>query len=320
LPLPGALEGALRLPVVVAPLFLVSGPELVIASCRAGLLGTFPALNARTSDELVAWIDRIEEARASHPGAAPYGVNLIVHRSNRRLEADHRILCARRVPVVITSLGAVPDLVSGLREAGCVVFHDVATPRHVEKAAAAGVDGIVLVCAGAGGHAGTLNPFAFLAEARRIFEGTLILAGAITTGRDLLAVEVMGADLAYMGTRFLATRESRASDAYKRMVVESRASDIVYTDVVSGIPASFLRRSLEAAGIDPDRGRRGDIARELASGELRAWRDIWSAGQGVGAISDVPGVAELVDRLEQEYRRTRRALCGAGAEAAPGAA
>ncbi|GBD42247.1 Nitronate monooxygenase [bacterium HR39] len=307
------LLARLRLPVVAAPMFLVSGPELVIAACRAGVLGTFPALNQRTSEGFEAWLAEIEEALAADPRAAPFGVNLIVHRSNRRLERDLETVVRHRVPLVITSLGAVPDLVREIHAYGGVVFHDVAIPRHVEKAAEAGVDGVVLVCGGAGGHAGRLNPFAFLAEARQRFSGTILLAGAISTGRDVLAVRAMGADLAYMGTRFIATREARAPEDYKRMLIEASATDIVYTDRISGIHGSFLRQSLERAGIDPHRLEempKGDIAAELEREALRAWRDIWSAGQGVAAIDDIPTVAELVDRLERDFRAGLAELCG----------
>ncbi len=307
------LEARLRLPVVAAPLFLVSGPELVTAACRSGVLGTFPALNARTVEDLDAWLAAIADDLAAAPDAAPFGVNLVVHRSNRRLERDLERVVRYRVPVVITSLGAVPDLVGEIHRYGGLVFHDVATPRHVEKAAEAGVDAVILVCGGAGGHAGTLNPFAFLAEARRRFPGPLILAGALSTGRDVLAARDTGAALSYTGTRFIATREARAPEAYKRMLVEAAATDIVYTDRISGIPGSFLRQSLRRAGLDPERLHerpRGDIAAELERGEIRAWRDVWSAGQGVAAIADVPTVAELVARLEREYREARRALCG----------
>ncbi len=307
------LTARLRLPLVAAPMFLVSGPELVTACCGSGILGTFPALNARTTSELDAWLGQIQEALAAAPGAAPLGVNLIVHRSNRRLDQDLALVVRHRVPVVITSLGAVPDLVQEVHAYGGLVFHDVATPRHVEKAADAGVDAVVLVCGGAGGHAGTLNPFAFLAEARRRFAGPLILAGALSTGRDILAARAAGAALAYMGTRFIATREARAPEAYKHMLVEAGASDIIYTDRISGIPGSFLKPSLVRAGLDPSRLHErppGDIEAELARGELRAWRDIWSAGQGVAAITDIPPVAVLVDRLEAEYRSARDELCG----------
>ncbi len=310
--LPPQLEGRLRLPLVCAPMFLVSGPELVIAACRSGVLGTFPALNRRSSEEFGAWLDEIEAALDGDPAAAPFGVNLIVHRSNRRLERDLGRCVEHRVPLVITSLGAVPDLVREIHAYGGLVFHDVANRRHAEKAAEAGVDGLVLVCGGAGGHAGTLNPFAFTAEVRRLFSGTLLLAGALSTGGDVLAARAMGVDLAYMGTRFIATRESRAPEEYKRLLCEAGAADIVYTSAVSGIPGSFLRQSLEAAGVDAGGGARNDLAAELEKGEVRAWRDIWSAGQGVAAIEDVPPVAELVARLEREYEEARARLCARG--------
>lgn len=313
--LPPPLERRLQLPVVAAPMFLVSGPELVIAACRNGVLGSFPALNERTSEGFEAWLEQIESALAGDPDPAPYAVNLIVHRSNRRLEADLAICVRRRVPVVITSLGAVPDLVREVHAYGGLVFHDIVSRRHAEKAAAAGVDGLILVCGGAGGHAGTLNPFAFVAEVQKVFDGTILLAGAISTGRDILAARTMGADLAYMGTRFIATRESRASESYKRMIVEARADDIVYTPAVSGIPGSFLKPSLEAAGIDPASTRApGDIAEELRGAGIRAWRDVWSAGQGVAAIDDIPTVRELVARMKGEYAVARQALC-TGADA-----
>lgn len=313
MPLPPRLAGRLRLPAVAAPMFLVSGPELVIAACRAGILGTFPALNQRTSEGFEAWLREIEAALADTPAAAPFGVNLIVHKSNRRLEQDLRICVAHRVPVVITSLGAVPDLVREVHGYGGVVFHDIVSRRHAEKAAAAGVDGLILVCAGAGGHAGTLNPFALLAEVRQVFAGTILLAGCISTGRDIFAARAMGADLAYLGTRFIATRESRAVESYKRMLCAAGAGDIVYTPAVSGIPGNFLRQSLEAAGIDPAALRSvSDLAAELQGGEIKAWRDIWSAGQGVAAIHDIPSVAELVDRLVAEFEAARRELCAGG--------
>jgi nitronate monooxygenase len=292
-------------------MFLVSGPELVVAACRAGILGTFPALNQRTSEGFAAWLEEIEGALAKTPAAAPFGVNLIVHKSNRRLEQDLSICVAHRVPVVITSLGAVPDLVREVHGYGGVVFHDIVSRRHAEKAAAAGVDGLILVCAGAGGHAGTLNPFALLAEVRQVFSGTILLAGCISSGRDIFAARAMGADLAYLGTRFIATRESRAAEPYKRMLCAASAGDIVFTPAVSGIPGNFLRQSLEAAGLDPAALRSAsDLATELQGGEIKAWRDIWSAGQGVAAIHDIPSVAELVDRLVAEFEAARRELCG----------
>ena len=300
--LPAQLADRLRIPVVAAPMFLVSGPELVIECCRAGVLGTFPALNRRTTEALAGWLDGIRDALT--PADAPFGVNLIVHPTNTRLEADLAVVVEHRVPVVITSLGAVPEVVEAVHAYGGLVFHDVTTLRHARKAAAAGVDGLILVAGGAGGHAGTLNPFALMAAVRPWFDGLVLLAGGLSTGADVLAARAMGADLAYLGTRFIATAEAGASDAYKAMLVEAGAGDVVYTPAVSSIPASFLRASLDAAGIDPDAdGGPVDLDHLTRpdAAQAKAWRDIWSAGQGVQAITDVPSVARLVDRLEAEY-------------------
>jgi nitronate monooxygenase len=307
MPLPQALAGRLRIPVVAAPMFLASGPDLVVACCRAGVLGTFPALNQRTTDGFVAWLDRIESCLAGAPDAAPYGVNLIVHRSNPRLGADLEAVVRHRVPLVITSLGAVREVVDAVHGYGGLVFHDVVSRRHAEKAAEAGADGIIAVCAGAGGHAGTLSPFALVSEIRGFFDGTILLAGALSTGAHVLAARALGADLAYLGTRFLATAEALIPEAQKRMILDSAAADIVYTPNVSGVPASFLRASLAAAGLDPDAppsGHRLDLG-----SEVKAWRTVWSAGQGVGAIRDLPGAAALCDRLAAEYQAARAALC-----------
>ncbi|MCG6567356.1 nitronate monooxygenase family protein [Tessaracoccus sp. ZS01] len=290
MPLPESLASRLRLPVVAAPLFLVSGPELVIAACRAGVLGAFPALNQRTTEGLVSWLERIDGALTASD--APHAVNLIVHATNTRLTADLEAVVSHKVPIVITSLGAVPDVVEAVHSYGGLVLHDVTTLRHAQKAAAAGVDGLILVSAGAGGHAGTTNPFALMASVRPWFDGIVALAGGITSGADVLAAQALGADLAYMGTRFVATAESRASDDYRRLIVEAGAADIVYTPEVSSIPANFLAASLAAAG---------DETRD----EYTAWRDIWSAGHGVAGIHDIPTVAELVDRLAAEYDAAR---------------
>lgn len=297
MPLPRALAGRLRLPVVAAPMFLASGPDLVAACCNAGILGTFPALNQRTTRGFEAWIDEIEARLA--PGAAPFGVNLIVHRSNPRLEADLEVVVRRKVPVVITSLGAVRDLVAAVQSYGGLVFHDVISRRHAGKAAEAGVDGIIAVCAGAGGHAGTLSPFALVPEIRQIFGGPILLAGAMSTGAHVLAARALGADLAYLGTRFLATREALASPAQKEMMRAARAGDVVYTPNVSGVHANFLAASLAAAGFDPAAAARPELDLEA---EAKAWKDVWSAGQGVGSIADLPGAAELCARLGEEYR------------------
>ncbi|WP_232547269.1 NAD(P)H-dependent flavin oxidoreductase [Propioniciclava soli] len=302
--LPASLEGRLRLPVVAAPMFLVSGPDLVVACCRAGVLGSFPALNQRTTAGLDDWLTQIEDALG--PGDAPHGVNLVVHSSNRRLADDLAVIAAHRVPVVFTSLGAATEVVAAVHAYGGVVFHDVTNARHAAKAADAGVDGLVCVAAGAGGHAGAVNPFALLAEVRRVFSGTLLLAGGLGTGADVLAARAMGADLAHLGTRFIATAESMASDAYRQMLVAAGAEDVVLTPGVSTVPANFLRASLVAAGLDPDAlptPERPDLTHltDPTPDDAKAWRDIWSAGQGVAGIDDVPSVAELVTRLELEY-------------------
>ena len=308
--LPSLLEGRLRLPLVAAPMFLASGPELVIACCRAGIVGSFPAKNPRTLDGLDEWLTVIGEGIAS-PGRrapAPFAVNLIVHRSNDVVEGELDLCVRHQVPIVITSLGAVSELVDRVHAYGGLVFHDVINLRHAGKAIDAGVDGLIAVAAGAGGHTGRASPFALVNEIRQVFDGTLLLSGAMATGVDIAAAQMMGADLAYLGTRFIGTRECRAQDGYKEMIVESSLSDIVETDRVSGVNASFLVPSLAEAGLHTDGVSVPDveIASELADaldeqGEKRAWRDIWSAGQGVGSIKDLPGVDELVSRLEAEY-------------------
>ena len=298
--LPPALQRNLRLPAIAAPLFLASGPELVIATCKAGVIGTFPALNARSSEELSSWLDTINAMLAESPTAAPFGVNLIVHKSNARLAADLDVIIRHRVPLIITSLGAVSDIVSSIHSYGGIVFHDVISRRHSEKAAEAGVDGLIGVSAGAGGHAGTLNPFALLAEMRAVFSGTLILSGSISTGRDIASARMMGADLAYLGTRFLATKEARIPQDYKDMLVTSRAADILYTPNISGVPANFLIPSLRAVGLDP---ANLPAPQELSVGhEAKAWKTIWSAGHGVGAITTCPPAADLCEELIADYR------------------
>ena len=297
--LPEALRGRLALPAVAAPQFLVSGPDLVVETCKAGLLGTFPALNQRSNEGFSDWLDEIRERLGNTP--APYGVNLIVHKSNTRLDEDLATVVKHRVPLVITSLGAVSELVQAVHSYGGLVFHDVINLRHATKAAEAGVDGLIAVTAGAGGHAGLLNPFAVLTELRAMFDGTLLRAGSLSTGRHIAAARVAGADLAYLGTRFIATTESMASEDYKQMILNSSAKDIVYTDAISGVKGSFLRASLEHAGLDPD-NLPEKKAMNVGSHEKRAWKNIWSAGQGVGAIRDVPTTAELCARLTTEYR------------------
>ena len=307
---PSLLEGRLRLPLVAAPMFLASGPELVIACCRAGIVGSFPAKNPRTLDGLDEWLTVIGEGIAS-PGRrapSPFAVNLIVHRSNDVVDGELDLCVRHQVPIVITSLGAVSELVDRVHAYGGLVFHDVINLRHAGKAIDAGVDGLIAVAAGAGGHTGRASPFALVNEIRQVFDGTLLLSGAMATGVDIAAAQMMGADLAYLGTRFIGTRECLAQDGYKKMIVDSSLSDIVETDRVSGVNASFLAPSLADAGLHEGNGVTSEveIASELADaldeqGEKRAWRDIWSAGQGVGSIKDLPGVDELVSRLEAEY-------------------
>ena len=290
----------LRLPAIAAPMFLTSGPDLVVETCKAGMIGTFPALNQRSSAGFRDWLHDIKGRLAEAPGAAPFGVNLIVHKSNPRVEADLAICIEEKVPLVITSLGAVKDLVDAVHGYGGVVFHDVINARHGRSAARAGVDGLIAVSAGAGGHGGLTNPFALITELRSFFAGTIILAGTMNTGAQIAAARLAGADMAYLGTRFLATRESLVSEAQKQMVVDSVAADVVYTPSISGINANFLRASIEASGLDPD-ALPPPGALDMAN-EARAWKDIWSAGQGVGGITDIPGAGELVERLITEYR------------------
>ena len=308
------LRSQLALPVVGAPMFIISRPELVVAQCAAGVLGAFPALNARPREQLDEWLHRIREAldafRRAHPAepVAPFAVNQIIHQSNDRLEHDLRLCEKHRVPVVITSLRAPGEVVQAVHGWGGVVLHDVISVRHAEKALHGGADGLVLVCAGAGGHAGTLSPFALLGEVRRFFDGPLVLAGAITTGRAVLAAEAMGADLAYMGTRFIATQEANASEGYKRMILESKAADVVYTPYFTGVHGNYLRGSILAAGLDPDDLPHADKASMNFGSSKKTWKDIWGAGQGVGTIERVLPVRELVAQLKAEYRAARAAL------------
>jgi len=304
MPLPKSFQGRLSLPAVAAPMFLVSGPEIVIATCKAGVAGTFPALNQRSSEGFDDWLTEIGGALSDSD--APYGVNLIVHKTNPRVEPDLEICARHKVPLIITSLGVVAGLVDTVHDYGGVVFHDVTTVRHAQKAAEAGCDGLILVCAGAGGHAGTLSPFALLPEIRKFFGGTILLAGALSDGRAIAAAQMLGADLAYFGTRFIATAESQAVEGFKQMIVDSAAKDIIHTSAISGIPGSFLRPSIEDAGFDPDylpeKGAGQVEFGDNMNEERKAWRDVWSAGQGVGQIDDVPSVAELVARLKREYK------------------
>jgi nitronate monooxygenase len=311
------LKGRLLLPVIGAPMFIVSNPELVIAQCASGIVGSFPALNARPAELLEEWLEQIETAlermRRADPQAkiAPFAVNQIIHQSNDRLERDLEVCIRRKVPIIITSLRAPTDVVKKVHEYGGLLFHDVVGIRHAQKALEAGVDGLVLVCAGAGGHAGTLSPFALVREVRRFFDGPLALSGAITDGAGILAAEALGADFAYIGTRFIATREARAAEAYKQMIVDSTAADIVYTPFFSGVHGNYLKKSIAAAGLDPDSLPEADKSKMNFGSERqrpKAWKDIWSAGQGVGNIDDVPPARELIARLRREYLAARARL------------
>ena len=307
--IPKALQGQLRLPAIAAPMFLVSGPELVIGACRAGVAGSFPALNARTSELLDEWLGRINAAAKAQREAAaqtpfaPWGVNLILHPSNARVAPDLDLLVKHKVPIVITSLGPPVKVVEAVKSYGGLVFSDIIHAKHARKAIAAGVDGIVAVAAGAGGHAGTQSPFSLVREIREFWDGTLILGGAISDGASVRAAEVLGADLAYLGTRFIATQEALAPPEYKQMVVDSTVDQIVYTDAISGTNANFLWPSLETAGFERSQLTRSDGKGKLKDmkDELKAWRDLWSAGHGVATIHDLPPVAELVARLGEEY-------------------
>lgn len=303
----------LTIPAIAAPMFLVSGPDLVVETCRSGIMGTFPALNQRTSEGYTAWLDEIQERLdriEAETGVPPsrFAVNLIVHKTNARLARDLEITVQHRVPIVITSLGAVRDVVDAIHSYGGLVFHDVINLHHANKAREAGVDGLIAVCAGAGGHAGLLNPFAFIAEIRQIFDKTLILSGAITHGRQIAAAQLLGADLAYLGTRFINTREALAPPGHKEMILASTAKDIVYTSAISGVHANFLRASIIAAGADPDNLQSSVKLTVSSEGEAKAWKDVWSAGQGVGDIHDIPSAAELCQRLVAEYREALAAL------------
>ena len=302
----------LSLPVIAAPMFLISGPKLVIECCKNGIVGTFPALNQRSSEGFEKWIVEIKTAlktfeEETGSKAAPFGVNLIVHQTNPRLQADLAICIKHQVPIIITSLGAVPKLVGAVHNYGGMVFHDVIKKRHAEKAAEAGVDGLILVSAGAGGHAGTLNPMPFIAEIKQFFKKTILLSGCISNGRDVASALQMGADLAYMGTRFINTKESKATEDYRNMIIDSGASDIVYTAAISGVSANFLRPSLEAMGINEEmlkQTKKIDFGNELTAmeKEVKAWSTIWSAGQGVTNISDNPSVGALVDVMIKEFK------------------
>jgi nitronate monooxygenase len=315
MPIPKILQGRLRLPVIGAPMFIVSTPRLVLAQCKAGIVGSFPALNARPEALLDDWLAEITGELAAysraHPQAkvAPFAVNQIVHSSNDRLERDVALCVKHRVPIIITSLRPPAEVVAAVHGYGGILFHDVINLRHAEKAAAQGVDGIIAVCAGAGGHAGVLSPFALVKQIREIYPGTIILSGAMSTGADVLAAEAMGADLAYLGTRFIATEEANASPEYKQMLVDSRGEDIVYTSLFSGVLGNYLRGSVARAGFDPDKLPEADKSKMNfgagGSSEYKAWKDIWSAGQSVSGIHRIEAVQALVDEMAREYDATR---------------
>ena len=318
--LPVQLQNKLELPVVASPMFIVSGPELVIAQCCAGIVGSFPALNARPQQDLEKWIVRIKQEladyQAAHPQrkVAPFAVNQIVHHSNSRLEHDMDVCVRQQVPIIITSLKLPDSLVRQVHAYGGIVLHDVVNVRHAEKALEAGVDGLILVCAGAGGHAGALSPFALVNEVRRFYDGTLALSGSITNGSAILAAQAMGCDLAYMGTRFIATHEANADDEYKQMIVESAAADIVYTPYFSGIHANYLKPSIARNGLDPDQLPAADPSKmdfDNRHAKPKAWKEIWGAGQGVGNINDNLPAAEVIARLRAEYVSARQLVAQA---------
>ena len=308
----------LRLPVIGSPLFIISNPDLVIAQCKAGIVGSFPALNARPQALLDEWLHRITEELAAwdrdHPDtpSAPFAVNQIVHRSNVRLEEDMATCAKWKVPIVITSLGAVEEVNQGVHAWGGITLHDIINDRFAHKAVDKGADGLIAVATGAGGHAGTLSPFALVQEIREWFDGPLLLSGAIANGRSILAAQAMGADLAYIGSPFIATQEANAVEAYKRGIVEGRADDIVYSNLFTGVHGNYLRQSIVAAGLDPDNLPEGDLKTmdfgKAESSKAKAWKDIWGAGQGVGAIRDILPAADYIAKLAAEYEDAKREL------------
>jgi len=315
--LPPILEDNLRLPVIGSPLFIISHPKLTLAQCKAGVIGAFPALNARPESQLDEWLAEITEELARHDAAhpdrpaAPFAVNQIVHMSNKRLEHDLSLCVKYKVPVVISSLGAVPEVNAAVHSYGGIVLHDIINNRHAHSAIRKGADGLIAVAAGAGGHAGTLSPFALIQEIREWFDGPLLLAGAIATGGAILAAQAMGADMAYIGSPFIATEEARATEAYKQAIVEGAAGDIVYSNYFTGVHGNYLKPSIVTAGMDPDNLPAADVSKmdfEQAVGGAKAWKDIWGSGQGISAIKAVEPVEKLVDRLEAEYKAARARL------------
>jgi len=311
MPIPASLNKNLMLPVICAPMFIVSNPDLVIAQCKSGVIGSFPALNARPADLLDDWLLRIKRELAADPNAAPFAVNQIIHQSNERLEHDMALCVKHEVPLIITSLRAPNEIVPQVHAYGGQVFHDVISVRHADKALEAGVDGLILVCAGAGGHAGTLSPFALVGEIRKFYDGPIALSGAIANGSAILSAQAMGADFAYIGTRFIATREANAAEAYKQAIIDSAAADVVYTPYFTGVHGNYLKKSIVAAGLDPDNLPEKDKTAMNFGGSTaaKAWKDIWGAGQGVGNIGEVMPTAELVARMKQEYQAAKAVLC-----------
>lgn len=316
--LPAILKDNLRIPVVASPLFIISHPDLVIAQCKAGVVGSFPALNARPESQLDEWLAEITETLAAHDASsparrsAPFAVNQIVHPTNRRLEHDLRMCVKYKVPIVISSLGAVPEVNDVIHSYGGIVLHDVINNRHANSAIRKGADGLIAVATGAGGHAGKLSPFALIQEIREWFDGPLLLSGAIANGGAILAAQAMGADMAYIGSPFIATPEARAVDAYKQMIVDSRADDIVYSNSFTGIHGNYLKGSITAAGMDPDHLPEADPSKmdfEKATSGPKAWKEIWGCGQGISAVKAVEPVETLVSRLETEYRAAKARIC-----------
>ena len=315
--LPAILKDNLRLPVVASPLFIISHPPLVLAQCKAGVVGSFPALNARPESQVDEWLAEITEGLADHNArnpdrpAAPFAVNQIVHKSNARLEHDLTMCVKYKVPIVISSLGAVPEVNAAVHSYGGIVLHDITTVRHAHSAINKGADGLIAVAAGAGGHAGPLSPFALVSEIREWFDGPLLLAGSISTGGGILAAQAMGADLAYIGSPFIATPEARAVDDYKQMIVESAAKDIAYSNYFTGIHGNYLKGSIAKAGMDPENLPEADPTKMdfgAAATGAKAWKEIWGSGQGIGAVKEIQPVADLVDRFEREYNAARERL------------
>ncbi len=309
-----AFAARLQLPVICAPMFIISQPALVIAQCQSGVIGSFPALNARPAGALAQWLDEITDALAGNDDAAPFAVNQIIHPSNTRLQQDMELCVRYRVPLIITSLSAPTQIVPHVHAYGGKVLHDVISVRHAKKAIAAGVDGLILVCAGAGGHAGTLSPFAFVTEVRKFFDGPIVLSGAITSGSAILAAQALGADYAYIGTRFIATTEAHASAAYQQAILDSCASDILYTPYFTGVHGNYLIKSIIAAGLDPYNLPERDHA-SMDFGQptvAKTWKDIWGAGQGVGNIDSVLPTATLMTQLKAEYAQAKTRIGALG--------